>query len=192
MTLPVIRVAGLIDDDGARQNEHRILTLFDLDAVRVCPGEPAFRNGRDRSIAAPERVLVVHEVAFSLQIIRTRHIDGEPMVEEREELLLHDRDQDTAACDLVRLAPREHPLLDERELVTLEVLEGELVAKAERLPIDEIDVAPGFIANVEIVAPGEELLAHHVAHWRTVEEGSAYRAAQYKGRNAPFALRQQR
>ena len=67
--LPVVPVAGLIDHDRAGKDEHVVLALGDVDAVRVGQGEPPLRDGRHVAVAAAEDVLVVEEVALRLEVV---------------------------------------------------------------------------------------------------------------------------
>jgi hypothetical protein len=85
-------------------------------------------------------------------------------MEQREQLLPHFGHELAIARDLVRRAPREQTLPDERELVARHVAERELVANAERLAVDEVHVAAVLVADVEVVSKSEQLLLQHVAH----------------------------
>ena len=69
MPLPVVPVARLVHDHGARKDEHVVLPLRDLHAVRVGQREPPLRHRGDLASAAGEDVLVIEEVALRLQIV---------------------------------------------------------------------------------------------------------------------------
>ena len=81
MSLPVVRVAGLVDDDRAREDEHGVLVVLDLDAVGVAEREPALRDRRDDAVAATEGVFVVEEIAARLEIVGPRDVDAEAVME---------------------------------------------------------------------------------------------------------------
>ncbi len=77
---------------------------------------------------------------------------------------LHDRDKLSAAGDFVGPAPRQKLLPDVRELSPLHVLERKLIADAESLAVDEVDVVTGFVADGEIGAQRKQLLLQDVSH----------------------------
>ena len=85
---------------------------------------------------------MVEEVALRLEIVGARHVHREPVVQQGEQLLLHHGGELAVPMDLVGGRELEQLLLDERELAAVEVLERELSAPADRLAVDEIELAP--------------------------------------------------
>jgi hypothetical protein len=86
------------------------------------------------------------------------------MMKRREQSFLDDGDGIAGAGDLVCLPPGKDALLDVRQLVSFEILERQLIAEAERLAVDEVNVSLVLVLDVEIVAPRQELLLEQIAH----------------------------
>src|SRR5262245_20572683 len=72
----ILVVADLINDHGAGENEHVILTGRDIHTIGVSKSEPFPRNGGDYAAAALEGVFAIKKVAGGFEVIRPRHIDG--------------------------------------------------------------------------------------------------------------------
>src|SRR5687768_8972204 len=164
VVLLLVRVRHQVDHDGAGEDQHVVLPLVDVDAVRVAQPEPLLAHPRNLPAAALEGVLVVEEVARSFEVVRAGNVDGELVAEEREQMLLHHRDRPPVADDLVLWAEAEELLVDDGQLVLVHVLERELVAEAEDLAVDVERVPAGLVLDGEVVAPREDSLAHHVSH----------------------------
>src|SRR5258706_13714227 len=81
-------VTDHIDNDGSSENQHVVLALRNLDPVGVSPAEPALGHRGYDVASARDRVLVVEKIALGLEVVRTRHVDCEPVVDEREQLAL--------------------------------------------------------------------------------------------------------
>src|SRR5436190_19228194 len=94
-------VAAHVDYDRARQDEHGILRVCDIDAVGVGPGEPLLRDLRDRLAAAGDDVFVIAEVAFGVEVALAVDADFEGAAEEGEHLLADGGDVLVAAIELV-------------------------------------------------------------------------------------------
>src|SRR6185437_8322234 len=159
-------MARLVNDYRTREQQYLVFLRRDLDSVSISPAEPLFRDGRNGLRAPPKDILVVGKVSFSFQVVWSRDVHGEAMVNQREEMLLHNGRDLTVADDLVGLSPGEDSLLDERQLVTLEILERQLIPKTEHLAVDEIEIAARLVLDEEIVALREQLLLEDVAHDR--------------------------
>src|SRR5919107_5178826 len=122
-------MAGLVDDDGAREDQDVILPFAYVDAVSVGEAEPALRHGRDDMVTAPERVFVIEEIARRFEIVGAGHVHGKPVMKNAEQVALDHRGESTAAMNFVGAPERKHLLLDERELLACHVPEGQLVAE---------------------------------------------------------------
>ncbi len=56
-------VTDQINDDGARQNQHIIFSLGNVDRISIRPGEPFLRDFRDHPTLSIEFILMIQEVA---------------------------------------------------------------------------------------------------------------------------------
>src|SRR5262249_1708070 len=126
MSLPVIGMARLVDHNSAREKKNLVFVVGDLDAVGVGKSEPLLRDGRNDLSVSREHVVVVSEISFGFEVVRTGDVDSKTVVEERKQFFLHDRDELATAGDLVGRSPRKNLLLDKRELAAVQVLEREL------------------------------------------------------------------
>jgi hypothetical protein len=66
--------------------------------------------------------------------------------------------------DLVSWSPGQQSLTDEGQFVLLHVLERKLFADAKGSAIHEVNRFASFVLDGEVVAPGKQLLLHHVTH----------------------------
>ena len=128
------RVAAPVNDDRRRKNQYRILGVCNVETVGIGEAEPLLGNACDLLISAPERVLVVEEVALHRQVVRSRNVDRERVVKKRERVFSHNGDQSAALEDLVGPSPRENLLLDECELCSSQVMKKEPVSNGEDRP----------------------------------------------------------
>jgi hypothetical protein len=163
MPISIVAVADQVHDDGSGEDEDIILAIGDFYPVSVRPAEPALGNRCRDVISTSDRVLVVEKIPLGFEVIGPGDIDSEPMVDEGEQLALDHRQLLVSAPQLVRWSPVEKLLLDVNELVAGHVLKRQLVPEAQRLAIDEEGVRATFVLDCEVVAPGQELLFHHVS-----------------------------
>ena len=107
---------------------------------------------------------MIQKISLGLEVVGTGNIDREAVVDEREQLPLHHRQEIRSAPQLIRRAPVEKPLIDVNQLVPTSVLERELVAEAEQLPLDEEGIAFVLVLDRETICQRQQLLLHHIAH----------------------------
>ena len=83
----ILVMTDLVDDHGAGEDEHVIFARRNFHTVSVGQREPFPRDSGDDAAVALERVFAVEKTAGCLQIVRTRHVDGEMAAEEVEQIV---------------------------------------------------------------------------------------------------------
>ena len=76
----VVAVANHLYYNRTGEYENRIFALRDIYSIGVGPAEPFLGDCGHNPIAAGEGVLVIQEIPFCLEVIRSRHIHGEAVV----------------------------------------------------------------------------------------------------------------
>lgn len=105
--LLALLVAHHVDDHRRCQNQHVILPFGDVHTVSVGPGEPLLADFGHLPPLTFEGVLVVEKAALRFEIVRAGNIHGELAAKEREELLLHHRNEPAMDFNFVGRSPVE-------------------------------------------------------------------------------------
>src|SRR4051812_3394855 len=83
------RMSHAVDDSGHRQDQARVLSVLDLDAVGVSDTEPLLGDLGDLVASALDLVLMVDDVALDLQVVTVLDLDLEPFAQRGDQGLLH-------------------------------------------------------------------------------------------------------
>jgi hypothetical protein len=94
-------VAAQVDDHCARHDQECILSWGYVNAIRVAKTEPTFGYGGHGLPVTRERIIVIQQIAFRLEVIGTRNVNRERGSKKCKEILAHDSKYIASTSDFV-------------------------------------------------------------------------------------------
>ena len=160
-------VTDLVDDDRAGEDEEIVLAVVDLDRVGVAQGDPAPGDRRHHPPSSAEFVAVVQEAPLRLVVVRSRDVDRERAPEQGEDVLADGGGMSPAEVDFVGFPQGKQFLPDEADGVSLPVAKIEAFPQQLERPAIHVEPLPAVrVLDGEVVAEAEDLFLDEVAHVR--------------------------
>src|SRR6202165_5760111 len=156
-SVPAVVLRHLVDADCGAQQQHLVLAGGDRHAVHVADREPPFRDRRDDLSSGRDLELVVQDVALRFEHTIAGDLDREALAQDVKEGAFDLGHDLAAALDVHRLAQGEHLPLHPRQLVAVDVLQGEGLREHEDLAVHLEDVLAAVVLHPEVFADREDL-----------------------------------